>query len=304
MLLASSDSEVAHRAADVVVQLRDPRDPLLADVARLLSGEACKLGELGTLPRLISSLSPRVRVAVAELGAMPDVSRDEVMQLFSWLVVDRDADVAAAALGALAVQAGDTKWVKDLLLAQTTSPNWRAREKAVAAMGQIGDPMFVARLLKLAKEDDGNLKDAAMRGLERLAEKHPGLGLVVLDIREPQRVSTRYGLNDQINWQADKHTEGLRMLLLGLDKRKDAKAAKTNLGRKVMISRFDDESAAHGGATLSGEQLDAIAIYLRVVYTDEETGAIVAEVSENATAEVLSAMLQSTDIVVRRVVWS
>lgn len=115
MLLGSSDPDVSKTAAEVVAQLAAPRDPLLGDIAKLLSGDARKLSDLAELERLVVSMSPRVRVAVGELGAIPDIARDRVMQLFSWLIVDRDADVAAAALGALAAQAGDAKWVKELV---------------------------------------------------------------------------------------------------------------------------------------------------------------------------------------------
>jgi hypothetical protein len=302
MLVGCSDAEVARAASEAVAQLASPNDALLADIARLLSGEARKLGDLPNLERLVVCLSPRVRSAIAELGALPDASKEDVMRLFPFLVADRDEDVAAAALGALAAQSGDARWVKDLVLSKTWSPQWRTREKAIAAMAQIADPMFVARMIEIAGEDDGSAKDNAVRGLERMAETHPELGLVVLDIRDPFRVVTRFGLNDRPNYEADKHTEGLRMLLLGLDKRKDEKEAKKHVGRKVMITQATDDSGSH--ATWPSSLFDQIAMNLRVVYTDDESGAIVAEVGEDPTGEVLSALLQNSSIAVRRLAWS
>ncbi len=305
MLIGSLDPEVARSAADAVAQLSAPRDPMLADVAKLLAGDARKLSDLTSLDRLVLSLSPRVRHAVAELGSVGDVPREPLLRAFSFLVADRDPDVAAAALGALAVQAGEEKWVKDLILAHTWSQDWRTREKAIGAMAQIGDPMFVSRMLEiLAEEQEGPMKDSAVRGLEAIAESHPQLGLVVLDIRDPNRVATRFALNEQVNWEADRHTEGLRLLMLGLDRRKEHAQAKKHVARKVMITSATDADAAHGHTAWSAKDLDALVLYLRVVYTDEESGAIVAEVAEDATGEVLSAMLQSTSVAVYRAAWS
>ncbi len=308
MLLASADAEVARVAADVVAQLSAPTDPLLADVARLLSGDTRKLSELHALDRLVTCLSPRVRSALAELAALPDsgLGRDEVIAHFAWLVVDRDADVAAAALGALAVQASDVLWVRELVLSETWSPDTRTKDKAIAAAGQMADRSFVPRLLELVDEPEGSTsKDNAVRGLERIAERHPDLGLAIFDIREPNKIASRYALNDQVDWNADKHTEGLRLFLLGLDRRKDAGEAKKHVGRKVMISpAAGDENAAGHGASWSSTQVEGLVMYLHVVYTDEETRSIVAEVSEDPTAEVLSAILQSTSVAVCRFVWS
>ncbi|MBX3185754.1 MAG: hypothetical protein KF819_02015 [Labilithrix sp.] len=305
MLLASGDAEVARVAADVVAQLAHPSDPLLADVARLLTGEARKLGDLPNLERLVVSLSPRVRTAIAELGALPDASRADVLRFFPFLVADRDENVAASALGALAAQAGDVMWVKELVLAQTWSPNWITREKAVSALAQIADVMYLPRLLELAESDDGTSKDNAVRGLERIAELRPELGLVVFDVRDPYRIVTRFGLGERINYEADKHTEALRVLLLGLDKRKDDKEVKKHIGRKVMITSVVDDAAFDASeASWTSGQFEALAMHLKVVYTDDESGAIVAEVVEEATGEVLSALLQSASIAVRRVAWS
>jgi len=80
------------------------------------------------------------------------------------------AAVEGCATAALAAQAGDARWVKDLVLTKTWSPQWRTREKAIAAMGQSADPMFVARMIEIAGEDDGSAKDNAVRGLEREPE--------------------------------------------------------------------------------------------------------------------------------------
>jgi hypothetical protein len=303
MFTESQMPDVARAAAEVVAARPErARRPFLRDVARLVNGEARQLRDLDGVERLVVSLSPRVRIALAELGALPEHDPGQILRLFPFLLVDRDEEVAAAALGALATHGAELPWVRELVLAQTWSPYWRTRETAIAAMAQLAATEFVPRLLELAGEDDSSARDSAIRGLERIAETKPELGLVVLDIRQPERIATRFGVNAQIDYMADRSTEALRMLLLGLDKRRDAELAKKHAGRKVMITPAGEDDGGAGAWTSS--QFDALAMYLRVVYTDDESGAIVAEIGEDSSGEVLNALLQNTTVAVRRVAWT
>src|SRR5213075_475774 len=133
----------------------------------------------------------------------------------------------------------------------------------------------------------------------------PERGLVVLDIREPHRVRDRYGLQDRVNYDAEPHSEALRMLLLGLDKRRDANEASKQRGRKVLLTPAGagDEMVA-AASRWTSKTFDGLALYLKVTYTDSDSGSIIAEVGDEPSGEVLSALLQSQSVAATVVSWS
>lgn len=305
ILLSSPELEVSQAAAEIASQRTRASDQMLADIAKLMSSEVRRIADLEMRDRLVTCPSAKVRTSFAEVSGLPENSADEVVPYLLQLAVDKDENVAAAALGSLAVKAGEAEWVKKLLLYETYSQQWRARERAVAAMSQIADVMFLPRLLQLTAEEDHGLKEHAVRALDRIAEKNPERGLVVLDIREPHRVRDRYGIQDRVNYDAEAHSEALRMLLLGLDKRRDASEAAKLRGRKVLLSpaATADEMSA-GSARWTQKTFDALALYLKVTYTDSDSGSIIAEVGDDPSGEVLSALLQSQSVAATVVSWS
>lgn len=297
MSLSAADADLAQGAAEAAAQLRDPQDPYLHDLVRLLSGEARQLSELKNADRLASAAAPKVRIAVAEAAGPGDRA------LLLQLAVDKDEAVAAAALGALAQNAGEAAWVRKLVLDMTWSEHWRAKEKAVTAMAQIGDPSYLGRLAELTRGDNHALAELAVRGLDRISAEHPELGLIVLDVREPHRVRDRYSLNDRVNYDADQHSEALRMLLLGLDKKKDPAEAARQRGRKVMLTPAG-QGASFAPSHLSARGFEQLAMYLKVNYSDADSGTIIAEVGEDAGGEVLSALLQSAQVAATVASWT
>lgn len=305
ILLASPELEVSQAAAEIASKRSRAQDQMLADIARLMSSEVRRLGDLEMRDRLVSCASAKVRMTFAEVAGLPENPPEEVVPYLLQLSVDKDENVAAAALGSLAVKAGEEEWVKKLLLYETYSQRWRARERSVAAMSQLADPMFLPRLLQLASEEDHSVKENAVRALDRIAEKHPDRGLIVIDIREPHRVRDRFGLQDRVNYEADPHSEALRMLLLGLEKRRDAGEASRYRGRKVMLTpaAAGDELVA-AGSRWTQKTFDAVALYLKVTYTDSDSGSIIAEVGDDPSGEVLSALLQSQSVAATLVSWS
>lgn len=296
--LGAADIDVAQAAAEVMAQVREPSDPFLIDAVRLLSGEARKLAELPSAARLACAGAPKIRTAVAEAASATDQA------LLLQLAVDKDEGVAAAALGALAAHAGGASWVRKLVLDMTWSEHWRAKEKAVGAMAQIGDPMYLPRLVELMRGDNHGVAELAVRGLERIAGEHPELGLIVFDVREPHRVRDRYGLNDRVNYDADQHSEALRMILIGLDKKKDPGESTKARGRKVLLTPAGQESTLGHAPRIEAKKLEQIAMYLKVSYSDADSGTIIAEVSEEASGEVLSAILQNAQVAAVVAAWT
>jgi hypothetical protein len=213
--------------------------------------------------------------------------------------------VVTAAAASLAAQFPDVEWIKQLILRNSKADDWQLTRGSVTTMAQIGDPVFVPRLVELAVGEDTGQQDAAVRGLERVAERFPALGLIVLDIRDPYRLASRYNISDQVDHTADRHSEALRLLMLALDKKRSAERATKEDRRKVMLTPLGADTrlapSENGWDEATFEQL---ALYLSVTFIDEETSTIIAEVSTEPTGEVLSALLQTRAVCATTIAWS
>lgn len=300
-LVADADPMVAQAAADATAQMPGVVNPFLQDTARLLNSDVRALADLNAPERLVSSRSPKVKQALCELcAAVPE--RELAARFLVELAADRDENVAAAATAGLGAVFAGAPWVSRHVLQSSHSDGWRAREAAFQAMAQVADPLFLPRLLDVISGNDNHLKNLAITALERVSEKHVDRGLLVLDIRDPYRVRERYGLDVQVNYDADQQSEGLRLLLLGLEKRKDAAEVTKNKGRQVMLVPKAADAAT--SAAWTRKLFESLALHLKVTYTDEDTGSIVAEVVDEPTGEVLSALLQSNTVCAITVGWS
>jgi hypothetical protein len=144
-----------------------------------------------------------------------------------------------------------------------------------------------------------------VRGLIAIADGHPELGLTVLDIRQPHRVVDRYGLNTMVNYGGDEHTEALRLLMMALEDRRDAAEAAKHVGRKVMLTPASSGLETSPVASRwSGRMFEKLALHLKVMFADEDSGAIIAEVAAEPSGEILSALLQTSSVSVTTVAWS
>jgi hypothetical protein len=297
---------VSQAAADLAGHLVGAHDPYVADIAKLMTGEARSLEDLSTADRLASCQAPKVRARLAEIAGRPGNTRDQAMPYLLRLAVDRNPEVAAVAVGSLALHAGKEKWVRDLLMQNTWSDDYFTKEKAVQAIVALADPTFVPRLVEMTKDTQHyGAADGSVRGLIAIADNNPELGLTVLDIRQPHRVVDRYGLNTMVDYSADEHSEALRLLMLALEDRRDAAEAAKQTGRKVMLTPASAGIEATANASRwSAKMFEKLALHLKVVFADEDSGAIIAEVSADPSGEILSALLQTSSVSVTTVSWS
>lgn len=302
--LSSTDDSAGKAVASAVAQLTNPVDPLLADAAALLSGATKRLVDLEYLDLLASAGAAPVRAKVAEVAGLEQNDFDHVRPYLVMLAADQNGDVALAALGSLAARAGDQAWVQRVLLDTSRSDNWQTSRQSIDIMARYPAPGYLPRLLDIVSSgtDDTDLLNRAVRAVEAIADKNPEHGLVVLDIREPRRVDERYGLGENFDWSADQRTEALRLLMIALDRRKDAAAVEKAKGRKLLLCRPDEAPA--GGRHLSTSEFEALALHLSVTFTDEDSGTVVAEVGDEPSGEVLNALLQTQSVVVSGVFWS
>lgn len=304
-LLFHEDNDINNAATEAITRLHTPSDPLLRDASSLLDGSVRRIADLETLPRLFNCPARRIREALAEAAGRPENPPEEVVRMLLRLGVDKEASVVTAATASLANKLPDAPWIKQLLLRNSRAHDWQLTRGMVATMAQIGDPVFVPRLVELAVGDDESHKDAAVRGLERVAERFAALGLIVLDIRDPYRLATRYGIADQIDHSADRHSEALRLLMLALDRKRSAERAVAENHRKVMLTPLSadaETTQAEGGWDQA--TFEQLALYLSVTFVDEDTGTVIAEVTTEPTGEVLSALLQTRTVCATTIAWS
>ncbi len=304
-LLFHPDNDINNAAGEAITRLHGAEHAVVRDVAALFDGSVRRVVELDTLARLFNCPARRVREALAEAAGRADNEAADVVPMLLRLAVDKEATVVTAATAALAAKLPDVAWIHQVLLRNSRSDDWQLVRGTVATMAQIGDPAFVPRLVELATADDQYHQDAAVRGLERVAERFSELGIVVLDIRDPYRLASHHGISEQIDHNADRHSESLRILMLALDKKRSADRAVKEQRRKVMLTPLGANSAPtksdNGWTEAAFEQL---ALYLAVTFVDEETGTIIAEVTTEPTGEVLSALLQTRSVCAATVAWS
>jgi hypothetical protein len=305
---AGPDDEALKSAVQAASRsLEQPADALLVALRDLFDAPDQPLTPGGALDWIDYKLDAAGRRRLAERAALPGTPRAFAVETAVLLLGDSDTEVGLAALRCLAKHAGGEPWVGELLVARTHSSDWNARRLAAQLLAPSGHPAVLARLLALTVDSDTDVQNAAAEGLLALAAERAELGLAVLDIRDPERVRTRYKLTEEVDYANDARAEGLRLLLLGLDARKDAKMARARKGQKLVVTRLAaDAEASHAASArpLSSEEFEALALYLRVDFADDETGSIVAVVDKDPTGEVLNALLQTESLVVATGAWS
>jgi hypothetical protein len=304
-LLFHADNDISQAAAEAVSRMQRAEEPIVRDASALLDGSVRRVADLETIDRLFNCPAKRIREALAEAAGRAENEPAEVLHILLRYAVDKESTVVTAATASLAAKFPDVAWIKDLVLRNSKSDDWQLTRGSVTTMAQIGDPVFVPRLVELATGDDTGQQDSAVRGLERVAERFPGLGMIVLDIRDPYRLASRYQLSDQVDHSADRHSEALRLLMLALDKKRNADRALKEDKRKVMLTPLSGDAKLEPGDNGWDEAtFEQLALYLSVTFIDEESSAIIAEVTTEPTGEVLSALLQTRAVCATTIAWS
>ena len=155
-LLRSSDLQVRRQAIEIAAELGDPEGTLWPRMLTLLRDEDWWVRErvVETLVELAGpELTPHL---VAYLSDDSDVLRRHAIEVLMKLRDPRS-------LGALVRTAGE-------------DPDWWVREKAIEALGAIGDKRVVRHVVKLA-EDDPALLLPALTALAKLRDAE-ALGLI------------------------------------------------------------------------------------------------------------------------------
>ncbi|MEM6992654.1 MAG: HEAT repeat domain-containing protein [Myxococcota bacterium] len=302
--LAGGDSSRCELAVATAARLRDPADPHLRDIAMLTNSEAKHISELASPELLLASAASDVREMLATLVGRPPHQLVDVAPLLLPLMNDEDEGVAWAALSSLAKLASGAPWVTDLILERSQADHWEAARRSTVVMASAPHPRFIARLAEIAGDsDDYSAQINAVTALTRVADDFPDRGLVVLDVRQPNYVQERYGVPDEIDWNADRHSEATRLLLVAFDRRRREDLARKHKGDKVLLAAPDEVNEPNPNH-IDGATFEGLAMYLGVVFADEDSGSIIAEVREEPSGEILNALLQTRVVAVARASWS
>jgi hypothetical protein len=155
----------------------------------------------------------------------------------------------------------------------------------------------------LAEQDHSGRLDSALAATTRIATVRPESGVITLDARQPWTVRERYALpHEEVRHEAEAHGEALRLLMLGLAKRARPADVQARLGQKVLLTPLAGELPSAG--RLPSDLVEGLLMHLTVVYADEESGSILAEVVGEPSGEVLTALLQSRPVAAAVVSWT
>lgn len=307
LLITQTDDAVQRASAVAALELDQPSLPVLADVKALLSSTDVPAHEIASLTWIEFKLDFASRAQMVGRLADERVPDDVAVPLLRVLSMASEGEVSRPAFKALLARRSKAPWVNAMLDLRSRYTDWETRRQAAEMLGQSGDERVIPRLLEMLADTDGDVQNATAEALMAFAEKNPSLGLVVLDIRDPERVKTRFGLTDEIDYSKDAREEALRLLLKGLDGKKDSALARKHRGRKVVVNKVTSDGE-HGRTAVarpfSVQEFEALALYLRVDFADDETGSIVADVEKDASGEVLSALLQTESLIVASAAWS
>ena len=133
-LISSRDASVARTGITMAKRLDDGRGGLVAELARRLHDAEHWLRERATEPLLEIGGARLVPLALGYLDDPSDLVRRWAIDLLARL--------------------GDRSVVPALLRAATSDADWWARERAIEALGSLGDARLAGHLLELAAADD------------------------------------------------------------------------------------------------------------------------------------------------------
>jgi len=301
-----NDVTLGKAVGQALTQLSGSADKLVCELADLMAGRTKRLTDLTLLPLIACTGSQDVRAKLAEAAIHPDNAWDAVARFVVGLAGDGNQDVAISALTTLAKRAGGERWVQTMLLEKSRSDDWSVSRQTIDIMGSSGHAAFVPRLVEMLDkalvDNDSDRGNRCVAALEQIADTNPDRGLVVFDVREPYALNTKFGMQEQIDYNADRKSESVRVLMLGLDKRKNPDAARAAKGKTVLFTR--SHAAVGPARPLGGAELEGLVLYLRVTFSDSDSGDIVAEVGDEPTGELINALLQSNAVSVTHATWS
>ena len=305
LLICRTDNQ-RDEAAEVAADIPHPRSALISDLADLLSGRTTRISDLIAPAQLVCLPSPHVRRALAERCAHPDNPLSEVMPLLLLLLtLPSDIEVEAAALAALSDHLPDASWVQQRVigLSHRENTHWNAPDLALRIMAQAANPVYLPRIGQLLTEDNHSRIQNAQAALARINEAHPQAGVLELDVREPWQIRERYGLDENVNYEADQVSEALRLLMIGLERRSQPDAVAEAAGRRLLFTPLDGDLPPMS-TRVPADRIQPMLMYLKVLFADEDTGSVVAEVDQESSGEVLTALLQSKPTAAFVVSWS
>jgi hypothetical protein len=299
--------DIATQTAMAVAQMPEVPDPYLAEVAKLIRDEVGSLKDLQFLERHVFSpvavIRHRLMMLLVSGGEIPDGH----LSTFFHLLYTTDESVRRAGINFLAKSSRQFPWAQRCLMDLCRIDEMA--EDAVTAMAASGNVEGLSPIVQAVIEaEDPKIQGIGCTAINKMMKEHPTVGLFAATVavndwfeRNLGGEEASFSLNDQ-----ERRMEALKSALSAVTKLTNAELANLRVGTKVLLSPLTEwnpnESIAQ--SLLTSDELLGIMAFLKVVYVDEQTGAILTEVSDSITGQVVNALFEGRDTVVIRASWS
>jgi hypothetical protein len=310
-LLQGLHPDHADAVAEAIMLAPNPTRPSMRVARDLLAGTIHQVEDIPGRSMMVLSGSQKLRAAIARVMATQDPPPPDWAGIVALLLAGTgDAEGTFQSYRILARRLGDTPWVRDYLLLEAR--DGMRGEFAIRAIGELQDPSFVPALVDiLAKRDPEMIKyDSITRetveALRRTLEAHPEVPTIVYSAHSPEVVNLMFSMHEEVSFREDSRSEAIRLTMVGIQRRAKYEFAAQSAGKKLLLQPLMKDGIPMGvpERTLSRQQFEELAAYLKVLYVDGESGAIVAEVGPHDSGEIVNALFEGRWFVAFRAVWS
>ncbi len=192
-LLRDPDLDVQNKAVDVIIKINHPETikfliPALKDESEYTRRAAVEvlneIGDTNSVKDLLGALKDDDWWVRARAGdALADIGGPKVMNSVLQLIQDKDEEIRRSAIEI--INATKDEAAVDHLLKATEDKDWWVRERAVDALAQIGDKKAVPKLVEMLGQD-ARTDTIVVRALGKLGGPREISKLVPL-LKRPER---------------------------------------------------------------------------------------------------------------------
>ena len=190
-------------------------------------------------------------------------------------------------------------WMKDIA-------DKRLQMSALETIVQLRSAEYLDFVWPLFGSTDEDFVSAA-RAAAVIAMETSDERLVIYSLLDEQWICERYGLpQPPFQLHQDNASERpLKLTLVAMEARVDQSQVQSQQGRRLVLNpvkSWPPEPAS--GEALTQAEFEALSMHVRVVFVDQGSGNIVAEVGDEPTGEIFAAIFETSPLCVMRVVWS
>lgn len=302
--LLRGEEEVPLEWLDACASLKSPCSGLLRDIGKLLSCPPDSIASLDAVDELLFVKSEKIKVCLVDWLAVNDWPSERVIPCLSALAADSGNYVRLAVLRAVLRRKLEVPWFDDVLdwyLDKEVS--WSLHESELIDIVSDGaDLKYLDRLISLSETLDHK---RFVKAIESILERHSGLCLVFLSVRNSVYINDRFNLNDKGVTGIEDRTSCMALLKKAIEMALDGKWVEENLGKKLLINMIRSASSVQSsGRLMSPGDFFRLAAHLKIMYVDDTSNSLVAEVVGYPAGEILNAVFQGKSMALFQVIKS